>query len=299
MQILRTLFILSILTWLLTSCAGSSNDPVLPDSLPDSSSDVELTSNHHPQGTTNNTSLWGLWDISYDPDTGGLDAVPMRTAMFTVNVNQFVDGYPINLFFEIHNIDNQTEFTDISVDVGLQHPFPGMDQYTGFDVLGVFMGNGSGLYPGSYGLTVAGPDDQQLMNADGYTRWFNRPEFNNPSMELLGYDPGKAGTFGYNPTAELNTYRYFCDGLDKQASAFDYLSDHPEDRGSFAAGSLNWRRYEIHFPNPLGIKFQYAVIAHWEVNLSHPNPPPDLDDFPPEANVDHPNIPTWSGNSTI
>jgi len=53
-------------------------------------------------------------------------------------------------------------------------------------------------------------------------------------------------------------------------------------RGSFAPGNTDYRHYSLVFPDipANGIKFQYAIVAHWAPNINHPNPPGSLDDFP-------------------
>jgi hypothetical protein len=233
-------------------------------------------------------SLWGLYEVTIDTSDGTVEAVPLRTALIRANVNNLMEKSSTgNLLFQ--NLD-LTEFPyngRVWLDVGLKHPFPGMDQFTGFDVYGVFMHDGSGslTYDG-LGYPVEG-SDAVLLNADGYTRWFNRPEFTG-SM-IAGYTPGKLGTAGFQPSATLNGYRIFADGLSKEEYAAQFLFDENNfnDRLMFRSGSLNWRTYELQFPMPGGtpvLKFQYAVHASWEPPVQ--NPPLQVpEDFPIEANI--------------
>ncbi|MCK4720804.1 hypothetical protein KAU08_09100, partial [bacterium] len=86
--------------------------------------------------------------------------------------------------------------------------------------------------------------------------------------------------------AVLNGYKYFADWLDEDGSAFEFLVNNSVNRGSIGSMSINYRRYDLRFPNDLILYFQYAFIAHWEPNYNYPDPPPNLDDFPPSANVD-------------
>jgi hypothetical protein len=278
------------------SCSGSGSGVTSPklDDISQAASAVNAE-------CADNTALWGLWEIAIDPVNGTIEAVPMRGATFSANVTRFVDGPPPNLTLKLGSIDVQPGYMDIPVDVGLKHPFPGLDSYTGFDVLGVFMGNGSSTYPGPVGFTVAGQEDQRLLNADGYTRWFNAPEFTGAgsAMALLGYKPGKLGSNGYTPTATLNPYKYFADNLGKDDDAFAFLENNSSDRGSFSPGNINYRHYDIRFPDIAGLKFQYAVVAHWEPNVNAPNPPANLNDFPPSANSDEALVLSVVDSSTL
>ncbi len=276
----------AVLLMFVLSCSGSSGGPVGNDLV--QPSEPTLTTELSGRGAGMNQGsahLWGIWEIHVDPSSKTIEAVPLRGIAFTVNVTSFVDGPPSHLILNLGTIDAQPDYTDIPVDVGLEHPFPGLDLYTGFDVLGVFMGLGSDAYPGPSGFPVAGENDQRVLNPDGYTRWFNPPEFSDAGLQmaLLGYTPGKLGSPGFMPTAELNPYRYFADGLEKDEDAFDFLVSSASDRGCFRPGGVNTRHYDLRFPSASGIAFQYAVVAHWE-NAGIPNP--DLGDFPPEANSD-------------
>ncbi len=263
------------------SCSGLSGDPLAPGSNRLAPVSERTISN------AAGSQLWGLWEVVWNAETRSFDSMPLRSAEFACNVIRFVNGPPPNLIIHIADIDPQPTYIRFSVDVGLCHPFPGLDCFTGFDVMGVFMGDGSGMYPGPEGFPIPGPGDQRLLNPDGYTRWFNAPEFAGAGdiMPIQGYYPGSRGTPGYTPTSVLNPYKYYADGLDPQADAFNFLMANPDSRGAFRPGSTNYRRFIVEFPsNPAGIRFQYAVVANWEVNIHHPDPPTGLDDFPISAN---------------
>jgi hypothetical protein len=82
---------------------------------------------------------------------------------------------------------------DVEVDVSLTHPL-NLEAYNGYDVRGIFIGNGSAAlsYQGlDYSEDVI---DQMLYNADGYSRWFNAIEFLVPGT--LGYTQGKIASAG-------------------------------------------------------------------------------------------------------
>jgi len=261
------------------SCSGGSLLPVAPGEIQPSPSLSGRETGH----VQTSTCLWGVWDIEIDPTPMTAEAVPFRGADFTCNVTRFIDGPPVNLLLSLGTVDIQPDYVDITLDIGIRHPFPGLKKLTGFDVLGVFLGDGSDIYPGPWGFPVAGVTDQRLLNPDGYTRWFNSVEFGGTSNPLFGYSPGALGSPGYTPSAMLNPYRYFADGLGKMDSAFDYLTANSAARGSFTPGATNERTYHLRFPKSIGIRFQYAVIAHWKApGIENPSPA----DFPPSANAD-------------
>ncbi len=271
-----------IILLILLGCSGGS--PASPDSQPANDvtyrlEDVNFQSNSH---------LLGLWDVFVNPETETVEIIPSRGLAFTANVTRFIDGPPSNLLLKIITVDFQPDYVDLSADFGFRHPFPGFDQFTIFDTLGVFLGNGSDTYPGPGNFAIAGENDQQLLNPDGFTRWFNAPEFEaaGHEMPIFGYYPGANCPPDYFPTAVLNGYKYFADWLDEDGSAFEFLVNNSVNRGSIGSMSINYRRYDLRFPNDLILYFQYAFIAHWEPNYNYPDPPPNLDDFPPSANVD-------------
>jgi len=234
------------------------------------------------------TTLWGFYDIEYNLETGGFDIAPVRTAQFTANVVVFLQpplGSTTNL--GIHIIDDSEFFTQglIDVNVTLTHPFPGLDKYTGFDVVGTFISFADtySLYRPDVGWAT-GQDNALLLNPDGFTRWYNPVEFLSPN--ILGFVEGALGTKNGGFDATLNPYKYFCDGLGEteDVTEFFHIPANIGNRGSFAPGS-NTRLYELKFPVYGGkpdIKFQYAVIASWEPPSGEP--PYVLDDFPASAN---------------
>ncbi|MFH1675681.1 MAG: PKD domain-containing protein, partial [bacterium] len=175
------------------------------------------------------------------------------------------------------------------IDVSITHPFPGLTQYNGYDVRGVFMGDGSEslqyngdlVYPifGTDQFMFADPDMPSGDNGapDGYTRWFNFPEFANPAMPMFGYIPGKAAHPSFQGTATLNPYKYFADGLGVDDDLFTWLENNPETHGVFSAGSTNTRNYYLRFPKAKGVVYGYAITANWggEEPEFHPSNTPE------------------------
>ena len=274
-------FLLASLILAVSSCSGNTNSSAQPNMKANSA-----VTPLEEQFSSGNTNLWGFWAVSWNPAQNNFDAVPLRSAMLACNVIKFINASDSNLIIKVNSVDHQSNWVDFDLDIGFKHPFPGLDIYTGFDVMGVFLGRGSDQYPGPEGFPIAGSNDQQLLNPDGYTRRFNAPEFAGAGMilPLQGYFPGSKGTVGYTPTAVLNPYKYFADGLDADADPFAFLIDNDASRGCFKAGSVNYRNFLVRLPNSL-LKFQYAVLANWEPNKNHPKPPATLDDFPSSANA--------------
>ncbi len=242
-------------------------------------------------------SLWGLWHCRMDPGSGQIEVAPMRSAMFTANVNNLLEANPGNLLIE--DMDATDFFTEGRLDctITLKHPFTGLDMYHGFDVWGVFMHNANISL--NYDLLAysadpdAGENVAVLHNPDGWTRWFNYIEFNGSSVPILEYWPGALSNLPA-PTATLNPFKIFADGLGEEEDYYTWItaSGNVDDRGIFRAGELNSRRYELEFPiidsSPVA-EFQYAVIATWEPGDPALTGQPDIfdpGDFPVHANCE-------------
>jgi outer membrane protein assembly factor BamB len=260
-------------------CSSNTKSPVIPG---------EITANIE-SSSAGATQLWGIWNVNLDPATATAEIVPLRGADFTCNVTQFLQPPIAHKNLMGIMIDPSTDWINghAIVDVSFTHPFPGLDMYTGFDVRGVCMGNGSTPGISDPNIIYAGGEDLRVLNADGLTRWFNSAEFTSYKT-LFGYMRGKLGSATDNWTAILNAYKYFCDGLGPQddVGAFFADPDCTNPRGLYSAGNLLTRRYDIQFPVVGGVAqyaFQYAVIASWEPpNVSPPQNVPD--DFPISAN---------------
>ena len=183
-----------------SSGSGGSN-PAMPDMTSGTQQQLE------GQSVQAHKDLWGWWAVTIDPAAGTAEVVPCREPMFRANVTQWMQppaGSITNL--RINIVDLSTYMIDgrIVVDVSLTHPFPGLVDYTGFDVHGIFMHNGpstDGLDPT---ITYAWETSEAaiLENPDGYTRWWNYTEFQGP-MPVLSYTPGALGDLEA-PSAILN-----------------------------------------------------------------------------------------------
>ncbi|MFH1676331.1 MAG: hypothetical protein ABIC40_04825 [bacterium] len=282
------IFVLAFSVLFLISCSGDNAGVVMPEvSNP-------ALANGSDQNTPASRQLWGFYDVSLNTVTGETEIVPLRAVEFTANVTRFLQppaGKLKNLGIKVIDTSQYLDSGLIDVDVTLTHPFPGLDTYTGFDVMGVFIHNGdtSSQYDGSVLIGLTG-DSGRLLNADGYTRWYNPSEF--PAKSMFGYIEGALGNKGMNFTATVNGYKYFCDGLGNADALADFLHspDILDSRGMFRSTSANTRRYELQFPMDSGspvLTFQYAVVANWEPPV--PDPPQNVPgDFPPGANSHEP-----------
>ena len=285
------ILLVGLLTFSLSACGGGGSDPLgINPSTPAAQSDAVGTSNR---------VLWGMWHCFMEPGTGQIQVVPLRGAMFTANVNNLLEGQSGNLLIEDMDVTDFLTEGRLDCTITLSHPLPGLDQFNGFDVLGIFMHNGNGSLDYD-GLTYpADPETGEnvavLLNPDGWTRWFNYTEFNGSGMPILEYYPGKLSNLS-DPSATLNPYRIFADGLGEEDDYYDWItmSGNADNRGIFRAGMVNSRRYELDFPIIGGapvVNFQYAVIATWEPGDPELTGDPltyDPFDFPTSANCEEP-----------
>ncbi|MFH1675844.1 MAG: hypothetical protein ABIC40_02380 [bacterium] len=290
---LLSAFIL-ILSAVMIGCSSPRNSAVSPDLT--QPSPVDLTGQNSTVGEKSNTTiLWGLWDITIDPVSGNAEIVPLREAQWTVNVVKFLQppaGKLNNL--KVTVIDTTDWLTDghIVVDVKLTHPFPGLYEYTGCDVRGVFIGSGwlTSDYNGSLTWSDGGTEDPYLANADGYTRWMNPTDFteNGSFWEFI---TGKLG-MGSDWDATLNPYKYFTDNIGSEEDLYDFFTagDNLDNRGMFTPGYSTTRRYDLYFAKVGGaptLNYQYAVLASWfPADSIDPGDIPGS--FPPEANESEP-----------
>ncbi len=214
-----------------------------------------------------------MYQVYIDPDTMTATVEPDRHAMFAVNLVNIFNQHPTCVQINVTNKYSGTYGTIFYVDLTLDHPFPGMPGLNGYDVRGVFMGNGSGIlqyhnlkYPVlSVDQSIDGISADMADNPDGYTRWFNNPEFSTGGLPIFSYTQGEKAPPDYSPTATLCPYHYFADGLGATENVCDWLEANFESHGVFSSGSANTRRFAIRFPNPATeLKFGYAVIACWQ-----------------------------------
>jgi len=260
---------------LILGCSGGG-DPLAPN-LDTPIPDNTLKSVSMSGSATN---LWGYYTVSIDPVTSEINVALNRSAMFTANVTHHINLASNALMFQIETIDEQADYYDFELIVAITHPFPGLPKFHGYDVRGVFMGNGSAsmMYNSDLQYPIVNTDPSFVTNLDpdGYTRWFNPSEFPEENgMPLFTYTPGNFAYPGFDGSATLCPYKYFADSLGDDENLADWLEANLDRFGQFSSGATNARNYKVRFPKPLPLEFGYAIIANWDG--------PDDDDHPGNA----------------
>jgi len=268
--------------FILIGCSESSRNPVEP------SVHAEFTAqNSQISGGNRETQriLWGFYRFTVDPENNSVGIVPMRSSEMHLNTVKFLEpnGKP-GLVQLIGGLNWNPEKTVLDITVQLTHPFPDFPQFTGFDVRGILIARtGTGGFSDADLITPTDADFR-LINADGYTRWWNPREF--PGDDILSYTDGALGMKDsvFNFECTLNGYKYFSDSLDETD---DITTQNLYDRGVFRAGSVNQRHYTISVPDfPSSLVFNYAIDASWAPPLV--KPPASINDFPADANQPEP-----------
>jgi len=271
---------LLILVVLLSGCTKGDNA-----ALPDIEGGDEPLSTHELQDTGSSRYVWGLWHVEIDSPDGELRLIPLRSAMFNANVVQFLAPpfSPTNLMSVRIMPGSDIPSGYLDLEIGLTHPFIGQERYKGFDVRCIFMADGStaSQYDPTILYSVPGGDEAYMLNPDGYTRWWNAPEFFDPHP-IFSFTSGALGTDPY-PNATLNPYKYFADdvGID------DEVADVPvESRGVFSPdGETHTRSFKVQFPvnGSPNFSFNYAVDASWASPDPDGDPEYPIESFPPDA----------------
>lgn len=264
---MRTLLVLILGVLTIAGCGNAVKNPLSVDNSPKLSSetlDRALSDSHY---------LWGEWEFYIDESHENIDVVPRRNSRFHLNALKFLEEYCADCL-KITNVVNNGDGT-IDLSIRLSHPFKGFPQYTGFDVKGIIMFEGSYEMPNDY-PTVPIPDpvriswrklgDPELINPDGYShRWY--PGYESGSeLPIFNYWEGKhaKGT----PSAHLNAYRNFYS---------------IEERHIFETDASVARTYKIWLPPGEPVTVGYAVDASWEPPTTIPVSDP-VTDFPISAN---------------
>jgi hypothetical protein len=266
--IVATIFVFGIVL----GCSGASQMPTDPGDNPERG---VLSEKSH--------MLWGMYEFTVNPEEKTLEYLPLRAVDMHLNVLPFLEPPPlVNLTLESLEFNGD----NVEVDLGIRHPFLGLDEFTGFDVCGILISKGSVTGFSDPDLRLPGWQNLRLLNPDGYSRWWNPVEFPVNDGSMFGYNDGLLGTPYYKAKydATLNGYKYYCDDLDDPDAP---LSDvDPTGRGVFSAGKKLVRHYSIR-TGSVGLTFNYAIDACWE--FPEGSSPWDIPgSFPPEANRPEP-----------
>ena len=231
--------------------------------------------------------LWGEYSLFINEAHDRVDVVPRREARFHLNALKFLESYCSDCL-KITGIKNNGDGT-IDLTVQITHPFNGFPQYTGFDVKGIIMFNGSHvLFAGNGSYRYELPEnprvswrllgDPELLNADGYIRRWAPSYDSGSDLPIFNYWPGKYSSGA--PTADVNAY-------------LNFYTD--EERHMFRADESAERTYHIWLP-PGPVVAGYAVEACWEPQTVTPVTNP-LTDFPSSANQPEPYHLKWVINN--
>ncbi len=264
---------------ILLGCSGTGSPTIPQAELSDSSQTVS--------SVCSSQQLWGMWEISLDSENGVFEPVPIRGAMFQANVTQFMQppSSPTHcLSIVIDPMESDPSSGYIVCDITLQHPFPGLYRFRGFDVRGIAMGDANHAGQAADGELWPEPDELRLLNADGYSRWWNPDEFTTFDS-IFGFTHGGKAPAGFEPSGTVNGYKYFADSL----GAEDPLSTLDLDtRGTFSVDpGLNTRRYELQFPMSGGTPvylFNYAITAGYANPITDDDPEYPIESFAISAN---------------
>lgn len=240
-------------------CSGNGGSPVSPNAGP-----AITGSDPTGQSLGPNTYLAGYYECYLDIPTQTLEVVADRTANFTLNVIPFLNQMQspkMGITFGSLNVDDSDPAV-LKVDVEFQwyHPFPSLEQYKAYDMMGVIISNGDTTM--NYeGLTVGQQGtDTYMTNADGYTRWFNPTEFT--TTLIFGWAPG--GIQNLPGSALINPYKAYGMGLGSEDSLWDWLTGGDNNDGLWESGA--GRMMNLEFPMPPdgdGLTFAYAAVVCW------------------------------------
>ncbi|MCX6647053.1 MAG: hypothetical protein NTY09_11975, partial [bacterium] len=250
--------VIILATLILTGCSRGTGNGVLPDA--DSPGVVDQ------RDTGSNSMLLGYYDIYFDPGSCTFDVVGNRTVDFTVNIVPLMNNMPSppNGIW-LSNIvlhDDIPGVLGVDIDFGIYHPYPAMDMFKVYDLMGVVIGDGSQILEYSYPLRVAERfTDLWMTNPDGYTRWFNPSDF--AKAGFFGYMPG--GIQNYAGNAQVNPYKYYAQDLGPEEDVWEFLTGGDNYDSLFQSGDDRTMKLEfVKPPDGIGVKFGYAVVACWE-----------------------------------
>ncbi|MCX6647242.1 MAG: hypothetical protein NTY09_12930 [bacterium] len=249
---------LALITLLSMGCSGNGNNPTSPGTNLNPAVDAGKTVNYA------SPSLMGYYDVYIDPEAGIVEAVPNRGTEFILNTVRFLNNSPAGIGLSNIILENRGDYFYIALDWSIKHPAPISPDLDVFDMRGSIIFDGTGVLGYNTDLKYGAQGiDQTMINADGYTRWFNKREFLTPGFG--GYSTGNYAIDTVNCEGTFNPYKYFADGLGATDDLYPWLQANTAGNGRFTAGANLTRRMEFNFPIPApGIKFGYSVFALWE-----------------------------------
>ncbi len=91
---------------------------------------------HREVKANNSHECWGLWQFTADMENQALDFVQLRQGTMHLNALPFLEP-PALVYLSLESLEFNGNI--IEADIGLRHPFLGLDEFTGFDVCGIFI----------------------------------------------------------------------------------------------------------------------------------------------------------------
>ena len=273
-RVLLVLPVLITLLFLVIGCGTNPSSPSLDNPLEETPGKSPATINH---------SLLGYYGLAIDTSVPEINVFPLRSQDLHLNITNIINA---TMGLGIAIVPGETNLATglIVFDMTFTHPFPLNPEFSAFDMKGIMITPGS-MAVGD--LVLADYDETRVLNADGYSRWWNPTEFTTPG--IFGYSDGLIATgTPLELSATVNPYKLFADVLlaeDTLSPVSSEPVDSPNGRAIFNAGVSNTRRYEMQFEmNPdIQLIFGYAIDACWDV--PDPNPPSSIpSDFPIAAN---------------
>ena len=216
--------------------------------------------------TVSNRSILGYWTLAISADRENVTAIPVRTAAFHLNAVNLLENKACKNCLMISNLVKLPD-NILSIDVTLRHPFPGLDNFTAFDVRGILISGSDYEFPVSGKKISWSGTYLRMIGPDGYTSLFNPTEFPEslPVLPVFKYMKGKFA-LGDDLGSTLNPFVSYGAGNERQM---------------FNAGTEETRTLFLKLP-PGPIEFGYAIDACW-VPVDGPVTDP-ANDFPISAN---------------
>jgi len=266
-KLVSPVLISAVLLIVLTGCSGTQS-AVAPSIDP---VDIE-TGSKIVEKTESSRVLWTYQLIYIDPANMDFEIQPVRGIETHFNILTWLENGPCTDCFKITGMTPSGNET-LLVDIEITHPFDN-PKFTGFDVRGIAMFSGSGLFPVD-GISWSDSDlgDGELVNADGYTTLYNFTTEGSGPGGLQGYQEGRFAT-NLLPNALLNGYKRFV----------SVPAANP--RNSFFAGESVTVQYDVKMPDGPFV-LGYAVDASWAPPIVEPVENPN-EDFPSWANCPEP-----------
>ena len=270
------LILLPIFILILTGCQGGN--PTVPGS-----DLAQGQTPSRPEMSAQSHQLLGYYDLVIDKQGPAVELLPARTSDIHLNLTGIFNAFnSVGVVLQPGLSDPPTGL--IVVDLIITHPFPLNPEFSAFDMKAILYSAGT-LSAG--GAIFSDADEPRVLNADGFTRWWNPTEFTNtgPFGYIVSNIPGSDAV---DLTATVNPYKLFADVLGPEASLGDVANEpmtDPNGRAVFHEGSVNTRRMEISFPMSPTPQVIYGLGIDCSWDLPTPNPPMDVpNDFPIAAN---------------